>query len=160
MSGCTHMNIVTIKLILVLCNNLKKQHRKKGILDILLDYEKNRQNKLYIYEQPDCCAIVICVIMSLQGYILLGYTHISLQVYLCLDLGAVFGQTVTRSDGQHSLVAAGAISTQDGNAERLCLHGGTTHALLLHHCPLQGVNGLTATFALPARHKGRDSEGQ
>lgn len=129
-------------------------------MDILLEYEKNRQNKLYIYEQPDCCAIVICVIVSLQGYILLGYTHISLHACLYLGLGAVFGQTVTRGDGQHSLVAAGAISTQDGNAERLCLRGGATHALLLHRCPLQGVNGLTATFALPDRHKGQDSEGQ
>lgn len=57
-------------------------------------------------------------------------------------------------------MAAGAIGAQDGNAERLCGHSGAAHTLLLHRCPLQGEHGLAATFALPGRQRGRDSEGQ
>lgn len=48
-------------------------------------------------------------------------------------------------------MAAGAVSAQDGNAERFCLHCRTTHTLLLHSSLLQGVDGLTATFALRNR---------
>lgn len=69
----------------------------------------------------------------------------------CLSLGAVFGQTVTCSDRQHSVVALSAIGTQEGNAERFGLHGSTADTLLLHSSPLQGVYGLTATFALTDR---------
>lgn len=57
-------------------------------------------------------------------------------------------------------MAAGAIGAQDGNAERLRRHSRAAHTLLLHRCPLQGEHGLTATFALPGRQRGRDSEGQ
>lgn len=86
---------------------------------------------------------------------------------LFLSLGALFGQTVACSDRQDSLVATSAVGTQDGNTERLRLHGSTTHTLLLHSSPLQGVHGLTATFALTDRQTdgrmdsttGRDREG-
>lgn len=67
---------------------------------------------------------------------------------LSLSLRAAFGQTFTRSDRQDSVVATSAISTANRNAERFCLHGSAAHAVLLHSVPLQGVHGLTATFAL------------
>lgn len=70
---------------------------------------------------------------------------------LSLALGAVFGQTVARSDRQDGVVATSAVGTQDRDAQRLRLHSRTAHTLLLHSRPLQGVHGLTATFALTDR---------
>lgn len=70
---------------------------------------------------------------------------------LPLSLSALSGETVTCSDGQDCVMAAGAVCAQDGNAERFCLHCRTTHTLLLHSSLLQGVDGLTATFALRDR---------
>lgn len=67
---------------------------------------------------------------------------------LLLSLSALSRETVTGSDRQDCVMAAGAVSAQDGNAERFCLHCRTTHTLLLHSSLLQGVDGLTATFAL------------
>lgn len=65
-----------------------------------------------------------------------------------LSSGAVFGHTVTCGDRQDSVVATSAIGAQDGDAERLRLHSGAAHTLLLHGGSLQGVYGLTATFTL------------
>lgn len=71
------------------------------------------------------------------------------------SLSALSGQTVTRCDRQDCVEASGAVSAQDGNTERFCLHGRTTHTLLLHSGLLQGVHGLTATFALRDRQTDR-----
>lgn len=76
---------------------------------------------------------------------------LSLSQSLTHFLGAVFGQTVTCSNRQDSMVCPGAVGTQDGNIERLRLHSSTAHALLLHSGPLQRVHGLTLTFALTDR---------
>lgn len=99
--------------------------------------------------------------MVYNGTSVFGYTrtHWS-RICLPLGLSAAFGQTVTLGDRQDGLLAAGAIGAQDGNAERLRRHSRAAHTLLLHRCPLQGEHGLTATFALPGRQRGRDSEGQ
>lgn len=70
---------------------------------------------------------------------------------LLLSLSALSSQAVTGSDRQDCVVAAGAVSAQDGNAERFCLHCRTAHTLLLHSSLLQGVHGLTVTFALRER---------
>lgn len=72
-------------------------------------------------------------------------------LYILLSLSALARETVTGSDGQDCVMAAGAVSAQDGNAERFCLHCRTTHTLLLHSSLLQGVDGLTATFTLRDR---------
>lgn len=76
---------------------------------------------------------------------------ISLSLSLRLSLSAVLGHAVACRDRQNSLLASSAVGTQDGNAERLRLHGSTAHALLLHSTRLQGEHGLTATFALMDR---------
>ena len=76
---------------------------------------------------------------------------LSLSLARSLALGAVFGQTVARSDRQDGVVATSAVGTQDRDAQRLRLHSRTAHTLLLHSRPLQGVHGLTATFALTDR---------
>lgn len=55
-------------------------------------------------------------------------------------------------------MAAGAIGTQDGHAERLRLHRSTTHTLLLHSGSLQRVHGLTVTLAL--KEINRQTEGR
>lgn len=91
----------------------------------------------------------------------LGYTQ-SINLYnLCLlffffhSLGAVSGQTVAFGYRQNCVVATSAIGTHDRNVERLRLYRSTANALLLHSSPLQGVHGLTATFALTDRKTDR-----
>lgn len=74
------------------------------------------------------------------GYILAGIQK-SITIYkISFCLGAVFGQTVACSDRQDGVVATSPVGTEDGNAEGLCLHCGTTHTLLLYSSSLQGVH--------------------
>lgn len=94
--------------------------------------------------------IVYCDMAGLYGYAIFP-----LDIY-CIysplfSLRALSRQTITCSDRQDRVVATGAVRAQDGNAERFCLHGRAAHALLLHSSLLQGVDGLTATFALRDR---------
>lgn len=74
----------------------------------------------------------------------LGPRALSYRLSLC----AAFGQTVTFGDGQDGVVTASAVGAQDRNTERLRLHSGTAHTLLLYSRSLQGVRGFTATFSL------------
>lgn len=76
---------------------------------------------------------------------------------LLFSLRALSRQTVAFSDRQDRVVATGAVRAQDGDAERFCLHGRAAHALLLHSSLLQGVDGLTATFALRDRQTDRQT---
>lgn len=89
---------------------------------------------------------------------LYGYAIFPLDIHIyslsfslhCLD-SALSRQTVTCSDRQKCVVASGAVRAQNGNAERFGLHSRAAHTLLLHSSLLQGVDGLTATFALKDR---------
>lgn len=97
--------------------------------------------------------LFVVLLANMVIFYLDTHRHSAFVNSLSLCLGAAFGQTVTCSDRQDSLVATSAISTKDRNAKRLCLHSRTTHTLLLHSGPLQGVYGLTATFALTDRQR-------
>lgn len=84
-------------------------------------------------------------------YMNMQYFH-RINIYvLLLSLSALLSQAVTCSDRQDCVVAPGAVSAQDGNADRFCLHCRTAHTLLLQSSLLQGVHGLTVTFALRER---------
>lgn len=89
---------------------------------------------------------------------LYGYAILPLAIHrLSFSLHALSGQTVTLSDRQDRVVCTCAVGAQDGNAEGFCLHGRAAHTLLLHSSLFQGVDGLTATFALTDRQTDRQT---
>ena len=84
--------------------------------------------------------------VGLNGYEYFCWIH-----PLPFSLRALSRQTVTCCDRQERVLATGAVRAHHGDAERFGPHGRAAHTLLLHSSLLQGVDGLTATFALADR---------